>query len=485
MALSRIEPGYPLSSYYVEPDELPEREESFVQKFIGLVYGKIQGKQFCEETGLGEAGAVFDAFVSKMDHTRIGKPLKPDDEEAERRKIDAVLRHSIGNTAGSIAKKIVSRLHGYKVIGPLFEDNDIEEILINGAGQPVLVHHRKNGICKTNISFENERELRGFVNQFLDPSDKPFEDIKLPDGSRANVLFPPAAEGTTVTIRKFRKQPYSIVELVAMKTLSPECAAFLWTAVDGLSLFPLNIVFVGGTASGKTTTLNAAASFIPPSERVITIEDTRELNFRGREDWLALETNPKASLNDLLKNAIRMRPDRIIVGEVRGREAETMFTAMNVGHRGTMGSFHANSDREAVTRLENAPMNVPRAMIPLVDLIVVQHRVHIRGKGLVRRVTQVSEVSRTEDVVALNEIYRWDPVDDKLERTDLGSQAREKLARATGVDARQVSEEIDKRREIIEYLIEKKLTKQEQVNAFMSEWYAESAKKKTGAEKTG
>ncbi len=477
MALSHIEPGYPFSVYHVEPEVLPEREESFAQKFVDLVYGKINGKQFCEETGLGEAGGVFDAFVGKIDQTRLGKPLKPGEEDVERKRFDELLRRFIGNAAGPMAKKIISLLHGYRVVRPLFEDNEIEEIMINGAGQPILVHHRKHGICKTTLSFESERELRAFVNQFLEPTEKPFEDTKLPDGSRANVLFPPAAEQTIVTIRKFRKQPYSIVDLVSMNTLSSELAAFLWAAVDGLMLFPLNIIFVGGTASGKTTTLNAVSSFIPPHERIITIEDTRELNLYGREDLIALETNPKASLNDLLKNAIRMRPDRIIVGEVRGSEAETMFAAMNTGHRGTMGTFHANNDRDAVTRLENAPMNVPRAMIPLADLIVVQHRVYSRGKGLVRRVTQVSEVSRTEEVVALNEIYRWDPVVDELKRTELASQAREKLAKATGMDAREVSEEIDKRRETIEYLIEKKLSKQEQVNSFMAEWYAELAKK--------
>ena len=478
MALSRIEPGYPFSTYYVEADVLPEREESFVQKFIELIYGKTQGRQFCEETGLGEAGGEFDAFVGKFDQTRLGKAVPVQEEDLERRKIDELLRKFIGNAAGGMAKRIVAYLHGYRVVRPLFEDNEIEEIMVNGTKQPILIHHRKHGICKTNLSFESQREVRAFINQFMDPTDSPYEDIKLPDGSRANVLFPPAAEETIITIRKFRRQPYSIIDLVAMKTLSSELAAFLWTAVDGMMLFPMNIVFVGGTASGKTTMLNAAASFIPPQERIITIEDTREINLSGREDLLSLETNPKVTLNDLLRNAIRMRPDRLIVGEVRGEEAQTMLTAMNVGHRGTMGTFHANNDRDAITRMESAPMSVPRAMIPLLDLIVVQHRVYSRGKGLVRRVTQVSEVSRTEDVVALNEIYRWDPVDDELKRTDLASQLREKLAKAVGVDAREVSAEIDKRKEIIDYLLQKGITKQVDVNAFLTEWYGDLAAKK-------
>jgi flagellar protein FlaI len=187
-----------------------------------------------------------------------------------------------------------------------------------------------------------------------------------------------------------------------------------------------------------------------------------------------METSSKAQLEDLVRNSLRMRPDRLIVGEIRGNEAEDLFTAMNIGNRGILATLHANSDRDAVRRLENAPMNVPRSMLPLLDIMVVQHRMFDRKKGrLVRRVMQVSEVSRLEDEIALNEIYTWNAEASVLEPTKLASESKEKLAKATGKSIREVSEEVLRRKRLVEYLVEKNITEQERVNQFMRTYYGE------------
>ncbi|MBI5229419.1 CpaF family protein [Candidatus Micrarchaeota archaeon] len=330
----------------------------------------------------------------------------------------------------------------------LLEDDLIEEIMINGFGG-VFVFHRQNGMMKTGVS-PSDSELEK-LSSFLLGNKKShgIADVRLEDGSRANIILSSTGE-PSITIRKFRKKPFSIRDLVAEGTLSSDLAAFLWVCTDGFGLFPANIVIAGGTAAGKTTTLNALSSFIPASQRIITLEDVRELNL-WHENWVKLETDDKRDLSMLVKNSLRMRPDRIILGDVRGEDAKYLFTAMNTGHRGCFATLHANSDRETILRLEGAPMNVPRSLIPLIDLIIVQHRVFYKRSGrLKRRITQVSEVSSIEEnVIALNELYKWIPGEDRIIRTPLISAFKERLSSASGVSIPDINKEIEKRRNVL------------------------------------
>jgi len=450
----------------VEVDAVAASLSDFLQR-------RISADLFCQKAGINPAKAKegLEELAAKMDVTRIGLPIKEEDKDALATRIAELLKER--PDAEQVGRAAVRRMHGYKLIEPLFEDADLEEIIINGTAEPVYVYHRKLGMCKTNLQFKDSKDLRSLIDQFGRVERGISLDAKLIDGSRSNTIFPPVVPQPVVTIRKFRKQPWSIVDLIKNGTMNTELAAFLWVAVDGLRLFPLNILVTGGTASGKTSTLNALSSFLPPDERVLTIEEVLELNLFGREDWIAMEASPEAPLDELLRNALRMRPDRIIVGEVRGKEAVTMFTAMNVGHRGSLGTIHANSDRDVVLRLENAPMEVPRQMIPLVDIVLVQHRVQDRRKGLIRRVVQVSEVSRLEDQIALNEVFKWNPQTDEVQRTDLPSQSTEKIAKALGVPIPQVMQEAKRRQEILDYLLKKDVHGQRDVNDFMREFYSQ------------
>ncbi|MFA6049527.1 MAG: ATPase, T2SS/T4P/T4SS family [Candidatus Micrarchaeia archaeon] len=478
--MATVSRGYPFSFYSVEPVAYSESEQKLVSAFLDLVYRRLSVDDFCAQAGMKDCEAL-DSFVNSIDDTKIGKPVSQEDFERFGKNVREFCSQ-FDVDAAKVAKSVADSVYGYRVVQPFFDDGDLEEIMINGAGTPIIVYHRQLGPCKTSLSFRNDRELSSFVAQISRATGEGrrvvFEDLRLPDKSRANISFPPATRETVITIRKFRKQPMTFVDLVRNGTVSAELAAFLWVCGDGMMLYPLNVLVVGGTASGKTTTLNALSAFVPPSERIISIEDTLELNFAGRENWVAMESGTEEGLDGLLKNSLRMRPDRLIVGEVRGSEAETLFTAMNIGHRGTMGTLHANSDRDAVKRLENAPMDVPRALLPLVDVVVVQHRINDRRKGLLRRVTQVSEVSRIEDQIALNEIYKWDPREDEIYRTDSTSESLEKLAKATGSNVNALKEELGRRRDLIKYLIERNISTPADVAQFMQAYYSETTGQK-------
>ncbi len=472
MANAEIKPGYPFSQYTHHGERLSERDERLADLLVDFFNGRLTARQFASEASVGaDAASAFESFRDGVDSSRFGFPIPPAELESFREKLGVFLKGFFGASASRLAERVVGRLHELRVLQPLFDDDELEEIMVNGVARPVFVFHRTAGVCETNFAFKSDKEIRDFLSQIGVSSNRPFDDARLPDGTRVNAVFPPVCEEPVITVRKFRRKPFSILDLIHNHTVTSELAAFLWMCIDGYNLYPANVLIVGGTASGKTTLLNALSTFIPPSDRVVTIEDTRELDLYGKQDWVPLESAPNATLQDLVRNSLRMRPDRIIVGEIRGAEAEAMFSALNVGHRGSLGTLHANSDRDAISKLENQPMMVPRSLIPLVDVIIVLHRLYDRRFGLVRRVLQVSEVSRIEDVVALNELYKRDPLDDSLKRSPLPSQVREKIAHGSGLEIAAVQADLKKREEILNYLLQKGVTEQHHVQEFLRGYY--------------
>ena len=472
MFSARIVPGYPFSEYIVEPKELSAEYSSLIDSVLQLCRRDTSPKDFCSALGVSDAVSSFDEFVDSLDQTKFGKPVGENEKGVFIERLEALLSKIVSNAdvQKTAASEVYSKLHGYLLLQPLFEDDELEEIMINGTAS-VFVLHKKNGVCKTNLRFENGDLLKQFVMQISSDFSLPFEDLKLPEGSRANVLFPPVCEETTITIRKVRNQQLSIVDLINLNTISVDLAAFLWMCIEGMRLYPLNILIVGGTASGKTTTLNALSSFIPPSDRIVSIEDTPEISLLGMQNWVPCRTTDRMSAEALLKNSLRMRPDRIIVGEVRGKEAQTLFTAMNVGHRGMLATLHAEDAKDTISRLQNFPMNIPVSLVPLVNLVVVQHNLNTK-KGLLRRVMQVSELSKIENLVAFNEIYAYDSQKGIALETGTPAQSKERIAKAAGVTINSLTEEIAQRKKLLNYLVEKNITKLEDVNAFMRNYYS-------------
>jgi flagellar protein FlaI len=386
----------------------------------------------------------------------------------------------------AIAEHIANNMLGYGIIDPLLADDDLEEVMVIGVNAPVYVAHRKHGTMPTNIEFEDDAEIQRIIERIgrytgrkIDLAN-PLLDARMPDGSRVNATLRPASlDGSTITIRKFKAEALTIINIIKFGTLSSEVAAFLWLAVDGLGVRPSNILVSGGTGSGKTTTLNCLGLFVPKRDRVISIEDTAELQL-PLQHKIRLETKPPniegkggLTFNQLLINTLRMRPDRIILGEVRGEEAETLFAAMNTGHDGCMGTVHANSADETITRLINPPMNVPLIMIPALDLIIMQNRISVGGK-IRRRVTEIAEVSGIEiDKVLLNRIYIHDPKTDTVKGTGVPSRLMMEIAEKAGLEPTDVKLEMERRQLLLDYLVEKDISKLEDVYSWIQDYYVD------------
>ncbi len=321
----------------------------------------------------------------------------------------------------TLFREILHEMLGYGPIQPLLDDPEVSEVMVNG---PQKVYVEKNGqLIRTDITFEDDAHVLRLIDRIIVPlgrrvdSDHPTVDARLPDGSRVNaVVRPVAIDGPSITIRKFRRENLSMAKLVESGSLTQPMADFLRACVLGR----LNIVISGGTGSGKTTLLNLLSGFIPENERIITIEDSAELKLQ-QDHVLRLETKPPAekgdeatTIRDLVRNSLRMRPDRIVVGECRGGEALDMLQAMNTGHDGSLTTLHANSPRDALSRLETMvlmagmelPLKVVRQQISsAVDLIIQQTRL----RDGARKVTSITEVAGMEgDIIVLTEIYKFE-----------------------------------------------------------------------------
>ena len=312
---------------------------------------------------------------------------------------------------------------GWSRIDALMKDALIEDISCDGAGVPLFLYHRRHQNIKTNIRFD-EPALNSLAITLAQRSGKhisigsPLVDATLPDGSRLQLTFGSeiTTRGTSFTIRKFREVPFTPVELIETNTFDVDQLVYFWMAIENNK----SLLFIGGTASGKTTSLNAVALFIPPLAKIVSIEDTREITLY-HENWIASvtrETSSEGSTNtigmfELLKAAMRQRPEYILVGEVRGSEAQTLFQAMNTGHT-TFSTMHAGGVDAAIHRLGSEPLNVPRNMLQALDVISVQALTH-RGRDRVRRCREIVELAGIDPLTGnlqVNTVFEYNPVPD-------------------------------------------------------------------------
>lgn len=315
---------------------------------------------------------------------------------------------------------ILDEISGYGPLQPLLEDPDITEIMVNGPKKVYI--ERKGRLERTKIVFEDNDHVLKIIDRIVSPlgrhidADSPMVDARLPDGSRVNAIVPPCAiDGASLTVRKFRKEKLSIAQLVESNSLTQAMADFLRACVLGR----LNIIISGGTGSGKTTFLNVLSGFIPEEERIVTIEDAAELQLR-QEHVVRLETklanvegHGTVSIRELVRNSLRMRPDRIVIGECRGGEALDMLQAMNTGHDGSLTTIHANSPRDTLSRLEtlvlmagmDLPIKIVRQQISSAMDVIVQMS---RLRDGTRKITAITEVAGMEgEVVVLSDIFKY------------------------------------------------------------------------------
>lgn len=458
-----VEKGYPFCFYKESTNDLTD-EETKIAEVIADALARRRTEKLAE---IGLEPIDFEKIINTY---TFGRPLKQAEREGFEKKLLEALLHLPVN-AEKIVSIVYEKIFGYRLVQKLFDDPDLEEIMINGEDEDVMVFHKEFGVCKTSVK-PTTKDIENFLLQ-VQWNGKNLDDLKLPDGSRANIIVKPISDKTIITIRKFKKQKFSITNLIENETMDSDLASYLWLCVEGLKIFPLNILVMGGAASGKTTTLNALSSFIPQSDRIVSIEEVREIDL-DRENWVALEAQ-QTGMDLILKNVLRMRPDRIIIGEVRGSEAETLFNSMNVGLGGVLGTMHANNSRDAIKKLEEDPMNVPRGLIPLLNVIIVQNLFFDRRIGKnVRKIVQVSEVSRIEKEITLNDVFKLNPSTMKLERTDYSSEALEKISKGASKSLIELNEELGKRKAILDYLVEKEISSFKDVNEFMNKYYQEN-----------
>ncbi len=358
-------------------------------------------------------------------------------------------------------------LVGFGPIDVPMRDPDIEDVSCDGVGIPLYVHHRRWGSLPTNLTFDRAEDLDPFVGNLARRAGRhlsvaePLVEGTLPGGARleASLGTQITTRGSTFTIRRFRERALSPVDLVRSGTVDAATMAYLWLAVEAGRSF----VVLGGTASGKTTTLNALLHFVPAERKVISIEDTRELHL-PQENWVPLVTRgaparaedlgrPESGvidMYDLLSTALRQRPQYLVVGEVRGREAYTVFQAMATG-RTCCATFHAESLRAMVHRMENPPISLPRSLFAALPLVLVQAQVRV-DEAPARRLRSVIEIDgldpESEEVVA-STVYRWEPDGDRFE-TSGQSRILEQLATERGIGAPAVERELARRRELLE-----------------------------------
>jgi pilus assembly protein CpaF len=324
-----------------------------------------------------------------------------------------------------IVRELTDDILGYGPLEPLLRDDSITEVMCNNWDQIFI--ERDGKIERTDTNFADNAHLLRIIDKIVSQigrrvdESSPMVDARLPDGSRVNAIIPPLSlKGPTLTIRKFSRDPYTMDDLISFGTMTPKSAQFLAACVRG----KLNVLISGGTGTGKTTTLNALSAFVPGDERIVTIEDAAELQLQ-QEHVITLEARPpniegqgEVRIRELVRNALRMRPDRIIVGEVRGAETLDMLQAMNTGHEGSLTTIHANSPRDALSRLEtlvltagvDLPLRAIREQISSAFDVLIQINRLVDGS---RRVTNVTEVLRMEsEVITLQDIFVAKPPED-------------------------------------------------------------------------
>ena len=422
---------------------------------------------------------IRDEFVAEETKVTSEESTLSDVQEQFKDKILKLLVKYFPNadrkTTDMLINYIMQQNIGLGNIDILLKDINLEEVAVNNAKEPVWVYHRKYGWLKTNIFMPSESRIRHYSTIIGRDVGKeitllsPLMDAHLKTGDRVNsTLSPISSKGNTLTIRKFAVRPWTITDFIKEGTVSYEGAALIWAAVQN----ELSIIVSGGTASGKTSMLNAIANFFPPNQRIISIEDTRELTLPKLLHWVPLETrlpNPEGKggveMLDLIVNSLRMRPDRILVGEIRRKkEAEVLFEAMHTGHS-VYGTMHANNARETINRLTTPPIGLPKQIMSGLSLIVVQNINRRTGR---RRTLQIAEVNQDGDVRVL---MQFNPIKDQLDFVNEPQTMIETLNLYTGLSKSEIYADMQSKVAVLKWMASRNLNDIHKIGLLMSKYY--------------
>ncbi|PSQ45882.1 secretion system protein, partial [Halobacteriales archaeon SW_7_68_16] len=452
----------------VDSDATPaERAQVIRNETIELLkrYNLVAQETIEEQSGFGDR--VKDALASVLEKRADQQAAKdesvdpvpvPRDDEGEPEKLDK-------EQVEKLIYYLVRDFIRYGRIDPLKQDINIEDISCDGYNSPVFVFHTEYENIVTNVEY-GESDLDAFVNKLAQQAGKgiskrqPDIDATLPDGSRAQLTLGReiSDKGTNFTIRQFKEVPFTPVDLINWQTFSLDQMAYLWLAIES----GRSVVFAGGTASGKTTSLNAVSLFIPSASKIVSIEDTREVELPQR-NWIANTTRPSFQEGgsgeidefDLLQNALRQRPDYVVMGEVRGEEGRTLFQMLNTGHT-TYTTFHADSAEEVIRRFTTDPINVSKSLFTALDIVTVQRRVELGGKK-VRRAISISEIQEynaSKNSFALSDVYSWEQATD-THRNEDRSGILDDIKTQNGWTDEELETELRRRRIVLSYLVDR------------------------------
>jgi len=446
--------------YEVEEPQLTEQEEKYRDQIIVAMSNLVD----------------FDVLIDK-DQDKL---LEYIDKRFKLLAIELGLNISY-ETYSKIYYYLARDFLGFNEIDPLLRDYFVEDIECNGVNTPLYIVHRKYRNIKTNIIFEDTDKLASFIEKLAQRCNKyisyakPILDGSLPDGSRVNATYTQdiSSKGPTFTIRKFTKTPWTPPRLLSFNTLSPEMLAYLWLLVE----YKMNVLITGGTSSGKTTLLNAITFFIPPEARIVSIEDTRELNL-PQENWLPSVVRSATNVGKgneidlfvLLKSSFRQNPDYVIVGEVRGKETYVLFQGMASGHS-CISTIHADSVDTVIKRLETPPIELSPTLLNVLDCVCIMTHAIVK-KQETRKLKEIVEIINvTPDGVAItNTPFVWNPADDKFyfKKT---SKIFEKIARRYGLMGEDIDLEFKRRVKLMYELYKRRIFKFEEVRDVVHKYY--------------
>ncbi len=376
---------------------------------------------------------------------------------------------------GVLTAYLLQNSLGLGELEPLMHDDNLEEIAINSSADPVWIYHKKYGWCKTNVSLKSEESIYDIAAMIGRRIGKqinvlnPVMDAHLSTGDRVNAtIFPVSSFGNTITIRKFSRNPWTIPYLIELNCISPKVAGLIWLCIQN----ELSLLISGGTGSGKTSFLNAISCLIPANQRIVSIEDTRELTLPHFLQWIPMVTRePNAegkgeiTMLDLLVNSLRQRPDRIIMGEVRKqREAEILFEAMHTGHS-VYATLHADNAEETITRLTTPPISMPRQTLSALAGVVVQFR-HRRLN--LRRTLEFAEVQKGGEI---NNLYRWDVKTDKIQEVGRMVSLSATLSLYSGMTQKEIDQDVAEKAKVFSWMVKKGYKDVNTVGSIVSQYY--------------
>lgn len=381
-----------------------------------------------------------------------------------------------------VASMIVQEMLGLGKLEFLLNDDGIEEICVNGSKSPAWVYHKKHGWLKTDVAIDNESEIRAYASSIgrrvgrQITVNNPLLDAHLLSGDRVNAtLAPVSIFGNTLTIRKFSRKPWTITDLLRNKTISHEAAAFLWLCIQ----YELNLIVAGGTASGKTSFLNVLSSFFPPNQRVISIEQTREITLPSNLQWVPMlvrqetsEGKGKVDMLDLMVNSLRMRPDRLVVGEIRrAEEASVLFEAMHTGHS-VYSTLHAETASETMKRLVNRPIEIPSVVLESLHLVAVMYRDRRSG---IRRLFEIHEIlpmERKEKSVTRS-LFRWKNTSDSIKKDEDPVRCMDTLRTFTRMNDKEIAQDLAERESVLKWMEKNNIDDVEGVGRTISLFYSD------------